>query len=285
MSKYQLLANQEPLVTIDQFRGTYKDVGIAQHYADKGEKFLTERGALPLTFMSPALFNINMVVGWLTWSGCITEKYGNLINVSETHREGLEDIVERLGSGLRANSDGNVSFTDNGRYYSRLFSLLGVHVSNGTRKAPDGKVNHVIELPKYLNFFTSKYNEFRGDEKKIAVKCLADQCKILLFSRLIPDGNRYILPLIANNDIANGEDNVKQLATNVLNMFNRVYPMIGLNKASIKIDFHKLRKNYYSRIIFDFENVISAIKHYGLFDINIKKQYHPLNKKASARIA
>lgn len=278
------LGEQPPLVTIDDFLSTYKDPESTG--AQDSKDFLRAKGSLPLTYHSPDFLDINILAAWLFWSGSIGRYYKGVCNIEEEYQEGLEDIAKRLDLSFTRREENGLYLSKNGTPYTREISKLGIHVSHGTRKAVDNKVKNLIKLPDYVRFLAKNYEYISGEDKRTATKCLSDQCRVLLFSRLKGKRTLYLLRLIASKK----KENVERLAEQVLEMFNAVYPAIGLNKDSVSIWFHNVkdkkyepRNNYYAEINLYEENVSNARIHYGLFRQCLTSSYHPKGKIASAR--
>lgn len=274
-----LLAERESLVTIDDFLDTY--LNPYSPHAKNAVNFLAGQGVLPLTYTNPKLQDLNILVAWLFWSGAITSNYKASMNVPPEYHGGIEGIAKNLDFGFRQEIGNTLTFSERGYQYARLLTKLGIPLSSGSREDYDKKTKHAIDLPEYVIFLANHYPNFRREDKVAVKRILADQCKVLMWSRgRWNKGRMYIIPLIANkvvavdpeSSISQSQQNVENLAQQVLKMFNAVFPRIGLDYSSVHIYYNKSQKNHFASISFRQENVFNAMG-YGLFEITVNRQY------------
>jgi hypothetical protein len=261
------LGNFAPIVTIDDFINSYENPD--NPHVKRSVGFLKERGSLPLTFESPDIFKLNILAAWLFWSGNISKYIGTAIVLNPEYVEGLEKIAQDLDLRLKRR-DNDLAFGKNGALYSRLFGGMGVIVSGGTRDSPEKKSRGRVDLPYYVRFLITKYDNLRHVSKKIATKILSDQCRIFLYSKVSWKRNSYALYLISNQH----ERNVRNLAQQVVDMFDKIYPKIGLSMGGLKIYKEKGEQRYSGHFNLTREMVSNAYRHYGLVDLTMSTSYH-----------
>ncbi|MBW2980643.1 hypothetical protein KY360_04455 [Candidatus Woesearchaeota archaeon] len=260
------LRKQEPIVTIDDFVDTYRKPNTYQ--CRDGRDHLVARGDLPLHYTSPHLEDINILAAWLLWSGSISNYSAGICSPQE-HKKGIKAVARRLGIKMIEHGPSELVFGEGGAPYVRLIASLGVPNGSGTIEDRDSKVKQKIELPDYVNFFMRHYNHLRGAERGLATKVLADQCKVLLYSRLRYNGT-YELQTISSRS----KKSARTLAEQIVNMFNTVYPMLGLGRHSIRTSYAKHRGYYDTSVRLGLPVILEGIRGYGLFNITLNPEYH-----------
>ena len=270
----RILGKRKPLVTIDDFVARYR---VPDYRCDRSIRLLARRGDLPLQYTSPNLGDINILVAWLLWSGSIT-RYQAEISVEPEHQEGIREVGERLKINMVGRKNG-LLLGEGGRLYSRLCILLGVPNSDGTMKDRDSKVKQKIELPNYVRFLIDKYAKLRRSDRAIANKILADQCKVLLFSRLKECNGTYELRTISSRN----KEDAERLAKQVVMMFNAVYPKMGLEETVIGGFYMNRRRNYTASIRFRSATVSKGADYYGLFRLTINPEYHVMGRRITQK--
>ena len=263
------LDEQEPIVSIDDFVSTYSNPTDSRCEAAVGH--LAIRGALPLRFDSPALEDLNILAAWLMWSGSISGYQSGIHLDDAKFKKGIREIGKRLG--LPFKDTGNfLIFGKNAAPYSRIIHLMGIYNSRGTRECRDTKANNPIELPEYVQFLAKNYKYMAGEDKCTARKILIDQCRVLLYSKLVWSGT-YEINMIANKS----KQKTRKLARQVIKMFNAVYPRLGLSNRLIGTKYGKERKNHTAIIRMGLDIVAKGAVPYGLFNsppLNTEPEYH-----------
>ncbi len=285
MSRYTYKLNkQEPIVTIEDFLSMFKRCDCK--YAVEGLEFLKNKGLLPLTYESKLLPEINILVAWLNWSGCISKSKKNTLfgyinlrpNNIQTYLPNLEQVVSKLDLNLRNSSKGDIHFGENGSSYARLIHKAGVRICKGSKKHYDTKVNHIITFPEYILFLRDKYDYIHHKDKKIATKILADYIKIILFTKLTKIGKGYRINL-NSSVLEQGEEIIRDLGKDVLKLFNKVYSKLNFTQDMISTSKTKRGKRKYSsgHINLRKEHVIEML-YYGLFNISLNNEYYKYGK-------
>jgi hypothetical protein len=261
------LSKKRPLVTIDDFVGTYENPSHQRIY--QAQKFLKRKRMLPLRYTNKHLPSLNIIIGWLLWSGSVSH-YHAAISVADCDRQPILDEAKKLGLAM-IKEPGRLVFGKEGQSYARLCVNLGIYNSEGTMDGMDTKIHHSISLPPYLLYLAEYHRRLYGPLKIRARKILKDQCKIILITRLRwqTKGNPYRIDSLPNYE---SEANAENLAKQIVTLFNSVYPRMGLNKNSIRTGYNREKGFYWARILFRAENITKAIS-YKLFDVSLNRQY------------
>ena len=260
-----LLERQPPLVTEDDFIGTYQS-SKSSHISANLE-FLAEHDVLPLTYLNPKLMEINKLVGWTMWSGCLQNNRGVLHKVPMGALTSLEDT---LGMTFKDGSKGAVEFSPNNAY-ARIMSLLGVRQGQGSKDKPDGKIGARLELPNYITFLRDHKKRVHFEEREISNKVLIDFLQTLMHSKLYKArGVKFELNL---NDSAS-EFQARYFANEIIGLFTAAYPAIGLSEENITCWKAKGREAHSTKISFKREEIMNGIAEYGLFGLSFQGHYH-----------
>jgi len=260
-----LLERQPALVTEDDFIGTYESAQSShvKHNLD----FLAEHDILPLTYMNPKLPQINALIAWTMWAGCMQNNRCLLYDVP---LEALVDLEEPLGIEFRRGKKKAVEFSPNNAY-ARIMSLLGVRQGKGTSDHPDGKVNELLQLPGYIRFLRDHKRQAHYEERDVSNKILIDYVQIMMHNKLYKArGIKFGLNLHASKD----KFQSLFFANEVISLFNAIYPAIGLSDENIEYYHNPKQKSHHTKILFKREEILNGIAEYGLFDLSFRGHYH-----------
>lgn len=271
----EILTKQEPLVTIDDFVNTYEN---QQHdEANKAVEFLETKGVLPLTYTNPLLPDMNIILAWLFWSGFVSD-YKGMIHAKMGHHRGIEEVAERLELELKPSKEyeTHLMFSTHGAWYARVFNVLGIHNSDGTREDVDRQVKRVTHLPNYVRFLASNHRYLHGADREIANKILIDQCKVALLSKYSDSGTTPKLKLFKNNE----RKSIEIFSKEILRLFNSIYPKIGLDGNSVHI-YQRKGNLWDGEIFFTMRDIFNSVEFYPLFNmsISINPSYHEMGRR------
>ncbi len=258
------LSEQEPIITIKQFLGTYIEPDRPQ--AGRAAKFFEDSELLPLLYTTNGFEDINQLAAWLNWCGFIaihksgTEYKGKIYAPKEEHPY-LEEIAGRHKLTLKPNdNDNNLTLSENGAWYARLFSFLVSNVSEGSIDYRDKKSHHDLEIPQYIRFLVQNHEHMGGNDQSLSGRLLKDYISILFKNKLHRTrGYRCIRP-----NLQRSEDSAHRLAEQIVQLINSVYPLIGINTNSIRIDPWQNGEGYQAAIVISKDDVRNAANHYNL---------------------
>jgi hypothetical protein len=280
MDRNNILGSTESIVSIEDFLDTYDlDSPNGQRFSKEGINILGDLEILPLTFRTPKIFDINILASWFFYSGCIGNRFNSSLHIPPQHKKILEKTVKTLGTKLKDSSARKNIFnlSKNRVYFSRLLHCAGVPQSQGDNAHKETKSKMELKLLPYISFLANKYTNIRGNDRKIAIKLLADHCKVLLLTRLTPNYSQFKLNFFKDLHSTTVEE-AQYLPRQIVDIFNIIYPKIGLVADEIKV--RKVGEGYEPSISFKQEQIMNASKYYGLFElnVNVNQQFHSLGR-------
>ncbi len=280
----RIILEDRVIVTEDDFTSTYK---YPKHYkAVESREFLKSKVLLPLTFHSPLLLDLNRVLAAVIWSGYVSWSEEGApaagMDLKPELKESLQPSLDALEVKL-LHSDWNCyTLGENGRPISRLLARIpGLAVSRGTLENRDDKSKMLVTIPDYLRLVTNGYFNIYHEDKDIARSLIADHLNIMMQAKLTKGGSGPLflqLQLIGNYE----ENLVQQQGEAVLKMFTMIYPKMGLTPKDIKVYPKVGIPGYRGHIQFTRDTTINAIINYNLFDLEMRREPHPLGARTTS---
>ena len=282
-----ILSDKKPIVSLEDFLSTYKNPG--RKYDKDNVRFLEAKGLLPLEYTSLLFPQVNFLVSQAMWGGSVSQgtQHRPRVDLSlnektlESLRKGIPDLeLELIVRGR------DYILGKNGSAYARLISRIpGMFFSCGSADNRDLKSRRKFSFPDYLGFLTTNFERLRGHNKNIARKVISDNLRVLLENRASNKGsspNHFSVKLPHNVS----RDSALGLASQIYEMFDAVYPLIGLTPDSVScylINRRNRKQLYSSEINFKVENTKNAVVNYGLFDGVMDRGFQPYGRKVTAK--
>ena len=222
---------QAPIVTAKKIRQSYRDQGIAEEAVD----MLTERGVLPLTYLSPAFPIVNTLVAAVLWGG--TKSYYKegrpYVQVGNESVGMLHECGKQLGifRGLQRKNH----FQITGGEFPRLLDCIPGLLKYGVKAKRNTKAHAKSLLPWYLsNMLLDKHE---GITKQVVRKICRDQASIFIMSkREYISSARYSMRTIGRET----EEKANELWTQVYTIFRKGFPgMIRSNQIKPNVKQNK----------------------------------------------
>jgi len=261
------LAQQEPLVTVEQYMSTYRDTN--SHGFKRSLEFLREKDLLPLTYHSRLLPQLNKLAAALRWSGNVTfndRRYSPTSSISLDDRviNLIAPALSQLECDITPQNASN-NLGESGAAYGRLLCALpGFYVNRGEKKSPDKKGRSQVSFPEYLTFILNHYRNILHEDKQLVRQLIRDEIDILLAAKTVWDS---VLSMNMHLFYSKNKETAESYGELVVRMFNSAYPRMDLDLDSVETRSTEIEgeTRFRPRIRFKEEALISGFRYYRLF--------------------